>query len=94
MCLSLDDEIAKHLGQCEDLSEDIIACFTDEEKHNAMRTRFYRAAAEEQMRGFVDDGFSTFFIDVLDKYLLTDVDKFVETTFDRRAKELDEEIKQ
>jgi hypothetical protein len=29
MCLCLDDERAKHLGQCEDLSKDIIAFFTD-----------------------------------------------------------------
>ena len=35
-----------------------------------MGTRFYRAAAEEQMRGFVDEGFSTFFLEALDKYLL------------------------
>ena len=45
------------------------------------------------MRSFVEKSFSEFFLSVLDKYLLKGVDKFVESTFDRRAMELEAEAK-
>lgn len=45
------------------------------------------------MRSFVDKSFSDFFLTVIDKYLLKGVDNFVESTFDRRAKELEAEVK-
>lgn len=45
------------------------------------------------MRSFVDKSFSDFFLSCLDKYLLKDSDKFLEKTFERRSKELDEESK-